>query len=159
MLALGALFALVGCGGTSSPSGNAHTASTSTPAPTKAAATLSVRSVAPLGQLLADGSGRTLYLFEADTSNKSTCSGACAQGWPPFVTTGAPQLGAGVNQALVGTTTRSDGSLQVTYNGHPLYYFSGDTQAGNAKGENIHAFGADWYVVSPVGDKIEPPGS
>ena len=105
-----------------------------------------------------DGSGRTLYLFEADTSNVSTCSGACAQSWPPFVTTGAPQVGAGMNLALVGTTTRSDGAKQVTYNGHPLYYFAGDTQAGDTKGENLHAFGADWYVVSPAGDKVEPPG-
>lgn len=155
MFTLGALIALSGCGGSSST-----TASTtaSTKASTNAAATLSVRSAAPLGQRLVDGSGRTLYLFEADTSTMSTCSGACAQSWPPFVTTGAPQVGAGMNQALVGTTTRSDGAKQVTYNGHPLYYFAGDTQAGDTKGENLHAFGADWYVVSPAGDKVEPPG-
>jgi predicted lipoprotein with Yx(FWY)xxD motif len=64
-----------------------------------------------------------------------------------------------VNQALVSTTTRADGAVQVTYNGHPLYYFVGDKQTGDAKGENLHAFGADWYVVSPAGNKIEPSGS
>jgi predicted lipoprotein with Yx(FWY)xxD motif len=117
-----------------------------------------IRLVNPLGPILVDGSGRTLYLFEADASKASTCSGAYAQAWPPLVASGAPQVGSGVTPALVGTATRRDGRMQVTYNGHPLYYFGGDRQAGDSKGEGLTSFGAGWDVVSPAGDKIEQPG-
>jgi predicted lipoprotein with Yx(FWY)xxD motif len=151
---LGVIVAFSGCGGGSSTSRSSGGAST----PTRAPASLTVRTVTPLGQILVDGSGRTLYLFESDTNTASTCSGACAQGWPPFVTSGSPQAGSGVTPSLVSTLRRSDGALQVTYNGHPLYYFAGDTKAGDTKGEGLNAFGAGWDVVSPAGDKIEQPG-
>jgi predicted lipoprotein with Yx(FWY)xxD motif len=135
-----------------------HAPRPATGTPTQAPASLMVRMVTPLGQILVDGSGRSLYLFEADTSNGSTCSGACAHVWPPLLTSGQPHLGNGVTHSLVGTLRRSNGTVQVTYNGHPLYYFSGDTKSGEAKGEGLTSFGAGWDAVSPAGDKIEQPG-
>ena len=120
------------------------------------AAVVSLRAVSGIpGKALAGRDGRTLYLFEADKNGKSACTGACAAGWPPDTVTGAPHAGSGVNQALLGTVKRPDGSIQVTYNGHPLYYFAGDSSAGTAKGEGSKAFGAGWYVVSARGSKID----
>jgi predicted lipoprotein with Yx(FWY)xxD motif len=99
--------------------------------------------------------GKTLYLFEADKSGKSTCTGACAQAWPYATVTGKPVAGSGVKQSLLGTVKAPDGSTQLTYGGHPLYYFVGDSAAGTAKGQNSKAFGAGWYVVAPTGKKID----
>lgn len=151
------LVVLSGCGAASSTShtGSATTKTTKIQAP----ATLTVHSAPSLGQVLVDGSGRTLYLFEADTSAKSTCNGPCALAWPPLLTSSAPHAGSAVMPSLLGTTTRQDGTLQVTYNGHPLYYFAGDTTSGETKGQGLKAFGAEWYVVSPAGAKVEQPGS
>jgi predicted lipoprotein with Yx(FWY)xxD motif len=104
---------------------------------------------------LAGSGGRTLYLFEADRNGTSACTAACAAAWPPDTVTGTPQAGSGVNQALLGTVRRPDGTTQVTYNGHPLYYFTGDTGAGTAHGQGSKAFGAGWYVVSASGAKID----
>ena len=105
------------------------------------------------GTALVDGAGRTVYLFEADNGTSSTCYGQCAQIWAP-VPAGGPTSG-GAQAALVGTTTRTDGSSQVTYNGHPLYYFANDKAAGDARGQGINRFGGGWYVVDPAGDKID----
>ena len=116
--------------------------------------TISTRSTA-LGQFLVDGNGRTLYLFEADKANASSCYDACAGVWPPVTTTGSPLAGAGVNQSLLATTTRKDGSMEVVYNGHPLYYFISDKQAGDTTGQGLSSFGADWYVLSAAGTKID----
>ena len=108
-----------------------------------------------LGQILVDGSGRTLYLFVADKGTASVCnSAACVQYWPPLLTTGAPVAGAGINAALLGTTTRQDGKTQVTYAGHPLYYFITDKKPGDVTGQGINGFGGPWYVVSPAGMQI-----
>jgi predicted lipoprotein with Yx(FWY)xxD motif len=112
----------------------------------------------PLGQILVDGSGRTLYLFEGDTGTTSTCNGSCAAAWPPDVTSGAA-VGTGVSASMLGTTSRSDHTTQVTYNGHPLYFFSGDSAAGQTTGQGVNAFGALWYVVSPKGTPITTAGS
>jgi len=109
----------------------------------------------PLGQMLVDGSGRTLYLFEADKSTMSTCNDACAQAWPPLVTTGNPTAGAGANAAALGTTQRADGSTQVTYSGHPLYHYIADQKPGDTFGQGLNQFGAKWYVLSPAGNKID----
>jgi predicted lipoprotein with Yx(FWY)xxD motif len=114
---------------------------------------------AALGTFLVGPDGKTLYLFEADTSSTSTCSDACATGWPPLTTNGSPVAGNGVTQSLLSTSQRADGTSQVVYNGHPLYYFAGDTKAGDTNGEGSTAFGAGWDVVSSAGDKIEKPGS
>jgi predicted lipoprotein with Yx(FWY)xxD motif len=112
-----------------------------------------------LGMILVDSKGRTLYLFEKDKSGKSSCYSACAANWPPYLTTGKPTAATGVTASKLGTTKRTDGKLQVTYNHHPLYRFKFDTKAGAMTGENLHAFGADWYVVSPKGVKVEPKSS
>lgn len=107
------------------------------------------------GKVLFDGGGRTLYLFKHDKGSRSTCSGACAKAWPPFLTTKAPKAGTGARASLLGTTKRADGTLQVTYAGHPLYYFSGDTKPGQIKCENVVNFGGLWLVVSPGGAAVK----
>jgi predicted lipoprotein with Yx(FWY)xxD motif len=146
-------FALAACG-TAVGYGNSGTPASSQ----SGAATVSVRG-SSLGQILVDGNGKTLYLFEADTSTQSTCSGACAQAWPPLTTAGAPKAAGGASTSLLGTTARSDGSTQVTYAGHPLYSFVSDTKPGDTTGEGVNAFGAGWDVVSAAGAKIEKPGA
>jgi predicted lipoprotein with Yx(FWY)xxD motif len=108
-----------------------------------------------LGRILVDRRGRTLYLFEKDVKGISACKGGCAAYWPPLLTTGKPLAGTSVRAALLGTTTRADGTLQVTYNHHPLYTFKLDTKAAQTRGQNTRAFGAEWYVVSPSGGKID----
>lgn len=120
-----------------------------------AAATISTAKI-PLGTILVNGSTRPVYLFEADTGTTSTCTGACAAAWPPVVTKGTPKATGSARSAKLGTTKRADGTLQVTYAGHPLYTFARDTTAGKATGEDSNAFGAGWYVLAPSGKKIEP---
>ncbi|WP_212823283.1 hypothetical protein [Catellatospora sp. TT07R-123] len=111
-------------------------------------------STGPMGSYLTDGNGRALYLFAADTSAKSTCSGQCAVAWPPLITTGAPKSGAGVTGDKLSTVARDDGSMQVLYNDHPLYYFVQDTAPGQTSGQGVNAFGAPWWLVSPAGGAI-----
>lgn len=109
-----------------------------------------------LGQLLVDGRGRTLYLFAKDGRGASACAGACAGYWPPLIAAGGkPRAAAGARASLLGTLKRADGRLQVTYNRHPLYTFVEDTSKGQTKGEEVDAFGAEWYAISPAGSKVE----
>jgi predicted lipoprotein with Yx(FWY)xxD motif len=108
-----------------------------------------------LGTFLVDGKGRTLYLFEKDKSAKSTCSGACATAWPPLTTTGKPKASGSAKASLLGTSKRSDGTTQVTYKGHPLYFFIQDKKAGDTKGQRVDGFGAEWYVLGASGKKLE----
>ena len=125
-----------------------------TPMPTSAPAggtAVTLRSVGNIGQILVGANGKTVYFFLADTGTTSTCSGSCARNWPPVTTAGAPVAAGGVSQALLGTTKRADGSTQVTYHGHPLYYFIADTGPGMANGEGLNAFGALWKVVNAAG--------
>lgn len=127
---------------------------TATPGAPAAGITIKVGS-SRLGNILVDSSGRTLYLFLADSGTTSNCNSAsCVQNWPPVLTKGTPQAGAGVSASLLGTTTRKDGTLEVTYAGHPLYYFVADRAPGQVTGQGINAFGAPWYVVSPAGMQI-----
>ena len=108
-----------------------------------------------LGKILAGPTGRTIYLFLADTATTSACNSAgCVQAWPPVLTNGAPKASAGVNSSLLGTIKRRDGSTEVTYAGHPLYYFVSDKKPGDVTGQGIDAFGAPWYVVAPSGMQI-----
>ena len=108
-----------------------------------------------LGQLLVDGQGRTLYLFEADQPGMSSCNGACASAWPPYLSDATPHAGTGVTGSLLGTSARGDdGGTQVTYDGHPLYYYAGDSEPGDTAGQGLDQFGAKWYVLAPGGDKI-----
>ena len=120
-----------------------------------AGATVSLAAISGIpGKALVGSNQHTLYLFVADTSGTSTCTGACAAAWPPDTVTGAPTAGSGVNQALLGTVKRSDGTTQVTYNHHPLYYFAGDANAGTANGQGSTSFGAGWFVVNAAGNQV-----
>jgi predicted lipoprotein with Yx(FWY)xxD motif len=112
-----------------------------------------------LGRILVDSRGRTLYLFEKDRAGKSACSGQCATFWPPLITAAKPRVAGGAKASLIGTVRRGDGRLQVTYNHHPLYTFLKDKKNGQTKGQNVDAFGAEWYVVSTAGSKIEKHSS
>jgi predicted lipoprotein with Yx(FWY)xxD motif len=117
------------------------------------AATLTAHS-SRYGRILFDGRGRVLYLFARDRGGRSGCSGACAKAWPPFLTKGAPRGLSGVNAKLLGTTRRSNGTLQVTYAKHPLYYFKEDTKPGQIKCQNVSNFGGLWLVVAPSGKPV-----
>jgi predicted lipoprotein with Yx(FWY)xxD motif len=108
----------------------------------------------PLGRILVDRKGITLYDFVKDKGQRSTCYGACAALWPPLITKGKPIAGPGVRASLLGTTTRKDGKLEVTYNGHPLYYFVTDRKPGQTTGQGVNQFGAPWWVLSPAGKEI-----
>jgi predicted lipoprotein with Yx(FWY)xxD motif len=129
------------------------------PAATSArTATVHVASTS-LGKILVDSHGRTLYLFKRDTGTSSKCSGACAAAWPPLRASGKPTAAGGAKAALVKTTKRSDGQRQVTYNGHPVYRFIGDTKPGDTNGEGLTAFGGRWYAVSAAGKQVTGSGS
>ena len=117
-------------------------------------ATLDVRD-SRFGQIVVDGDGRALYLFTADKTSDSTCYDACAKAWPPFLgdKTATPAAMHAANAALIGTTTRRDGTVQVTYGGHPLYYYQGET-AGEIKCQGVANFGGTWYVVDATGSAV-----
>jgi predicted lipoprotein with Yx(FWY)xxD motif len=159
--------AVAGCGGTSdatqagaygapSPAGSASPAAADE-APASGGTTVALAS-SKLGKILVDGESRTLYLFEADTGTASTCNGACASAWPPLTTTGEPIAGPGISASKLGTAKRSDGTTGVTYNGHPLYTFAGDSAPGQTTGQGSDGFGAEWYVLSAAGNAIETSG-
>lgn len=118
------------------------------------AATVSLGKNDSLGSFLVDDKGMTLYLFTKDTPNTSVCYDKCAVAWPPLLATGAPVAGEGVDASRLGTTTRKDGSVQVTYNGWPLYYYEKDKAPGDVTGQDV---GSVWYVVSAAGDKVTSP--
>ena len=122
-------------------------------------ATLTVQKSNEHGDYIADPEGRSLYLFEADTQGKagtgavSTCKNDCAAAWPPFVREGTTEVSEGVTAGLVGTVEREDGTTQVTYNGWPLYYYVKDDSPGDTTGHDIEDFGAEWYLLTPEGEK------
>ena len=122
-----------------------------------ASTTLTIEKAKP-GTVVVTSNQRALYLFAKDSSGRSNCSGSCAQAWPALPAVGSLSVakGSGLNQKLLGKMRRSDGKLQVTYNRHPLYTFSGDKKAGDIKGEGVNAFGAHWYLVSPGGSAVKP---
>jgi len=150
--------AVAACGGSS---GSGQAGGYGAPSPSAAAsgangargASIALAS-SKLGRILVDGEGRTVYLFEADKGEASTCDGACASAWPPLTTAGQPIAGSGVSAAKLGTTERSDGTTEVTYNGHPLYTFAGDGGPGQTTGQGSDGFGAEWYVLSAAGNAI-----
>jgi predicted lipoprotein with Yx(FWY)xxD motif len=114
--------------------------------------TISLRKTA-VGKVVVGTSGRTVYLFTADKGKTSNCYGQCASFWPPLIAS-HPSAGAGLKHSLLGTTKRKDGKLQVTYGGHPLYYFAQDKKAGDIHGQAFVHFGGTWWVVSAAGRKI-----
>lgn len=120
---------------------------------TAAGATLMV-SDSPLGEIVVDGDGRTLYLLTSDSPDESTCSGDCANAWPPLTADEDPTAGEGADESLLGTIEREDGSTQVTYGDWPLYYFQGDAAPGEVNGQGIESFGGVWWVVAPSGEAI-----
>ena len=152
-----AALAIAGCGGNSSDTGAATTHSTTTTTSGRSG-TVDVAN-SDLGTILVNTQGRTLYLFQKDSGTTSECTGACAAAWPPLHASGKPTVGGGATASMVGTTQRSDGAPQVTYNGHPLYLYQGDTQAGDTTGEGSTAFGGGWYAVSPAGDQVTGPAA
>jgi predicted lipoprotein with Yx(FWY)xxD motif len=105
------------------------------------------------GKILFDGHSRALYVFGRDKSSKSTCYGSCAKAWPPFIVRSKPRAAAGVRAGLIGTTRRTDGKLQVTYGGHPLYFYEADPK-GQAKCQKVTNSGGIWLVVSPSGKAV-----
>ena len=107
-----------------------------------------------LGRILVDSKGITLYDFPPDKGTTSVCYGACAALWPPLTTNAKPTAGKGVKASLLGTNKRSDGKLEVTYGGHPLYYYVADTKPGQTTGQGLNQFGAPWWVISPAGKEI-----
>lgn len=105
-----------------------------------------------LGAHLVDSKGMTLYLFTKDSPGNTTCYGKCASAWPPLLTSGAPQAGSGIDASKFGTLTRTDGTIQVTYNSWPLYYYAKDQKAGDTTGEGV---GSVWFCISPSGDAVK----
>jgi predicted lipoprotein with Yx(FWY)xxD motif len=105
-----------------------------------------------LGQIVVDAEGRTLYVFLVDEGTESTCYDDCEASWPPLTVEGDPAAGEGIDASLLGTTEREDGSVQVTLDGHPLYYFAADETADDVNGQGV---GDVWYVVSPEGEAIQ----
>ena len=158
-LAVAGAMVLAACGGagTSSLSGSAagYGAPTAGSAGGSGAASVVGTKTGSLGTFLVDGKGRALYLWEADHGSTSTCTGACAQAWPPLTITGPPKASGAVRGSLLGTTKRADGSREVTYAGHPLYLFAGDSRAGQTTGQGSTAFGAPWWVVTPAGKALQ----
>ena len=157
-LAAGASLSLIalvaaGCGGddngdgTTAASGSPNTASGQ-------GGTIGAQSEGNLGTILVDSQGLTIYLFEKDSGTKSSCFGGCASAWPPVRASGKPTVGNGLNASLVGTTPRSDGHAQVTYNGHPLYLFAGDQSAGETNGQGLTEFGGSWFALSTDGNSV-----
>jgi predicted lipoprotein with Yx(FWY)xxD motif len=153
--------AIAACG--SNSSGNASNSGASAspshrPSAGKSSGTVDVAGTG-LGAVLVDSQGKTLYLWQADTGSKSTCTGACATAWPPLETSGKPTAGSGVKTSLLGTSKRADGSEQVTYHGHPLYTFQGDTAPDQTSGQGSNGFGALWFALSPAGGQVTKSGS
>jgi predicted lipoprotein with Yx(FWY)xxD motif len=113
----------------------------------------------PDGTYLVGPNGRALYLWVADTSGKSVCAGECAKAWPPLISKAMPSAAGGVDASDLGLVSRAGGTKQVTYKGHPLYYFAGDTAAGSTTGQGSPQFGAKWWLVAPSGSPITSSGS
>lgn len=115
-----------------------------------------VASESDFGPMLYDGAGQAIYLFDVETTSEPRCYDECAEAWPPVLTTGDPIAGAGVESSMLGTTERADGTVQVTYNDHPLYFYAHEG-AGEVKCHDVFLNGGNWYVVQPGGDPA-PPG-
>jgi predicted lipoprotein with Yx(FWY)xxD motif len=118
-------------------------------------AVVSLGNVQELGMVLVDSNGMTLYDFHKDKGGKSSCYGACAGVWPPLLTEGEAQVGNGASASMIGAVERKDGTTQVTYAGHPLYTYVGDKKPGEATGNDIDDFGAEWYALQGNGEEPE----
>jgi predicted lipoprotein with Yx(FWY)xxD motif len=159
--------ALAACGSGAPAAETALTKSGPPASPTVSAATrrsphlpIVVRSTTSrFGQVLVDARGRTLYLFTHDTGPASTCAGACARAWPPYLVPRRGRAGSGARSSLVGVTRRGDGARQLTYSGHPLYHYIGDRSPGDILCQDVEEYGGHWWVVSPAGKAVTAAGS
>jgi predicted lipoprotein with Yx(FWY)xxD motif len=145
--------------GSSSPAASSTPAGASAPSSAPASggasasgATVITTASSSAGTFLTSGSGRAIYLWAKDTGGMSACTGACASAWPPV--TGTATAAGSAKASDLGTITRSDGTKQVTYDGHPLYYFVGDSGPGTASGQGSDNFGAKWWLVAPTGSDL-----
>lgn len=143
--------AVAGCGGGSSSSNNATAGENSG---SNGGGTVSATEISGLGNVLVDSEGLTVYEFAKDEGTASSCYSACAQNWPPVIATGKPNAGEGAMSSQLGTTKREDGSMQVTYAGHPLYTYAGDTAPGEANGNGLTFFGGKWSVIDEAGEAV-----
>jgi predicted lipoprotein with Yx(FWY)xxD motif len=163
---LAVMATLAACGGGASAPKTAAAqpvvqASASVPAPPPAPKHLPVlvrTATSRYGRILVDTRGRTLYLFTRDRGAASTCSGACARAWPPYIVAGPGLAGGGARSSRVGVIRRSGGARQVTYNGHPLYHYIGDRAPGVVLCQDVEEYGGHWWVVSPAGGAITAAG-
>jgi predicted lipoprotein with Yx(FWY)xxD motif len=153
--ACGSAYSTATASPSSTPASSPPVATNPSPSPAGSGTTIATAANGKLGQILVDGKGMTLYLFVADKGTASTCYTSCAQYWPPVLTTGAPLAGTGAQASLLGTTRRTDGKVEVTYKGHPLYYFLNDKKVGDTTGQGVDGFGGLWWVVSPAGAAIK----
>jgi predicted lipoprotein with Yx(FWY)xxD motif len=135
----------------SAGSGSSTTASTGNSA--GGVAVVSVASTPKLGKVIVNSKGFTLYDFHKDKGTKSACYGACAQVWPPLLSSGAPKAKGGAQASKLGTTKRTDGTTQVTYAGHPLYTYTADRKPGDTTGNDITTYGGEWYALTPSGEE------
>jgi predicted lipoprotein with Yx(FWY)xxD motif len=153
--------AIAACGGSGSSSKKTtSSASSSAPpaAPQSGGVKVSLRKVS-FGTVLVGPNSHTVYMFLKDTGTSSQCNGKCAKVWAPLTTSGKPQSGSGLKASLLGASKRSDGQMQVTYGGHPLYYYEDDKKPGTTEGEGSKEFGAEWYAVGADGKKVTKNGS
>ena len=125
-----------------------------TPAAVSSASTVMLGKNDKFGSFLVDDKNMSLYLFTKDVPNTSNCYDKCATAWPPLLTTGAAVAGEGIDASKLGTTKRTDGSLQVTYNGWPLYYYQKDAKPGDVTGQDV---GNVWYLISATGEQVKTP--
>jgi len=135
---------------TSTPPAGGGTSTSSSPGASMNGPTVQTTNDATFGKILTDAQGHALYLYQLDSGTTSACTGACASTWPALIVTGTPTAGDGVTASLLGTAKQADGSMQVTYNGHLLYGFTGDSAAGDATGQGVESF----FLVSPAGNQV-----
>jgi predicted lipoprotein with Yx(FWY)xxD motif len=154
-LASALLVAACSSAASSSPSApGSSAAAAGSSASSSATGTVITTHAGSAGAFLTDGSGRAVYLWAKDGMNMSACSGACAAAWPPVPATGTLTATGGAKASDLGTITRPGGTRQATYDGHPLYYFVGDSAAGQTNGQGSDNFGAKWWLVAPSGAEI-----
>jgi predicted lipoprotein with Yx(FWY)xxD motif len=142
-----------GNGGGGSVYGGGGGGTDTSAAATAGSGVVSVADNPKLGKILVDSRGFTLYNFEKDKGGKSSCFDACAAAWPPLIVSGEPKAQNGAEASKLSTTDRSDGGTQVVYNGWPLYTYEGDTKPGDTTGNDLEQFGAEWYALTPAGEK------
>jgi predicted lipoprotein with Yx(FWY)xxD motif len=134
-------------------SSSSSSATTTNPSEGASMALISVTTVPKVGKVIVNSKGFTLYDFHKDQGTTSSCYGACEAAWPPMTTGGKPEVGNGASASMLGTTERKDGTMQVTYAGHPIYTFTEDKKPGEANGNDFSAFGAQWYALKPSGEE------